>query len=219
MSGICGCVGEADPSILDAHARRRSTIAAIAPTPPSRQASALGYRWWADRPGKSPAIHRAGPTPGRLRGHARAAGRVAGGRAAGAPARAAPPRPTDRRRRLRAAPGGTARARRLTLLRDPFGVRSLYYVEHGRRALLRQRAEAAPGRPGPAGRARSHGAAQVPHLLLRARRGRADARRAAPAARPRRAPGRPAQLDAAPYFTLREAIDPALGRSARRGDG
>src|SRR5207245_11087197 len=60
MSGICGWVGDADPSILDAMLaaiayRGDRTDTAIAP------GVALGYRWWADRPGKSPAIHRQGP--------------------------------------------------------------------------------------------------------------------------------------------------------------
>src|SRR5205823_5844224 len=83
--------------------------------------------WWAGRPGKSPGIHRDGP-------HLVAcAGTLA------------PPVPSPaanilqrlgQGEELRDLDGAFAAAwwdgerRRLTLLRDPFGVRSLYYVEH-----------------------------------------------------------------------------------------
>src|SRR5438552_1799218 len=60
MSGICGWVGEADPTVLVAMLaaidyRGDRTDLAFAP------GAALGYRWWDGRPGKSPAIHRSGP--------------------------------------------------------------------------------------------------------------------------------------------------------------
>ena len=60
MSGICGFVGDADPAILDAMLAaidyRGDRTEAV-----SAAGVGLGYRWWADRPGKSPGIHRAGP--------------------------------------------------------------------------------------------------------------------------------------------------------------
>jgi len=128
MSGICGWVGEAEPAVLEAMLaaidyRGDRTDTAFAP------GVALGYRWWGGRPGKSPGIHRAGP-------HLVAcAGTFA------------PPVPSPAAAlmdRLVPGPGGLdsldgafagawwdGERRRLTLVRDPFGVRSLYYVEHG----------------------------------------------------------------------------------------
>lgn len=124
MSGICGWVGEADVGLLD------SMLAAIAyrgdrvdkATAPG---VALGYRWWGDRPGKSPGIHRQGS-------HLVAcAGTFA-------PPVASPASDlVDRiRTGLDSLDGAFAAAwwdgeqKRLTLIRDPFGVRSLYYAEH-----------------------------------------------------------------------------------------
>jgi asparagine synthase (glutamine-hydrolysing) len=128
MSGICGFVGDADPALLDVMLaaidyRGDSSDTVTAP------GVGLGYRWWSSRPGKSPAIHRDGP-------HLVAcAGTLA-------PPVALPtatllqflrPGTND----LPDLDGAFAAAwwdgerRRLTLLRDPFGVRSLYYVEHG----------------------------------------------------------------------------------------
>ncbi len=57
MSGICGYVGQADPSVLDAmlaaiEYRGDTTDKAVLP------GVGLGYRWYAGRPGKSPGIHR-----------------------------------------------------------------------------------------------------------------------------------------------------------------
>src|SRR5688572_30266453 len=58
MSGICGWVGQADPSVLDLMLGAidyRGDRSDIAHAP----GIALGYRWWAGRPGKSPGIHSA----------------------------------------------------------------------------------------------------------------------------------------------------------------
>src|SRR5438093_13489510 len=124
MSGICGFVGEADPALLDAMLsaidyRGDRTDTAHAP------GIGLGYRWWGGRPGKSPAIHRDGP-------HLVA---CAGTLAPPVPSPAANllQRLGGATEELRDLDGAFAAAwwdgerRRLTLLRDPFGVRSLYY--------------------------------------------------------------------------------------------
>ena len=55
MSGICGWVGDAEPSVLDAMLnaigyRGDGVDKVIAP------GVALGYRWWRGRPGKLPCI-------------------------------------------------------------------------------------------------------------------------------------------------------------------
>src|SRR5262245_19727246 len=57
MSGICGFVGEADASVLNgmlAAIEYRGDTSDTATAP----GVGLGYRWWKDRPGKSPGIHR-----------------------------------------------------------------------------------------------------------------------------------------------------------------
>lgn len=127
MSGICGWVGEADPAVLDAMLdaidyRGDRTDKAYAP------GVALGYRWWGGRPGKSPGIHRDGD-------HLVAcAGTFAP--PAAAPAAALIGKLHAGTDGLDSIDGAFAAAwwdggkRRLTLLRDPFGVRSLYYTEH-----------------------------------------------------------------------------------------
>jgi len=127
MSGICGFVGTARPGVIEAmlaaiayRGDRTDTIAL--------DGASLGYRWWEGRPGKSSGIHRDGS-------HAVA---VAG--------TFAPPDPSPAvalRTRLAPGSGGLATLdgafagawwdatlRRLTLIRDPFGVRSLYYTTH-----------------------------------------------------------------------------------------
>lgn len=121
MSGICGWAGEADPAVLhrmlDAiDYRGDRTDHEVAP------GAALGYRWWGGRPGKSPGIHRDGP-------HLVA---CAGTLAPPVPSPAEALLDPD----LATLDGAFAAAlwdsdrRRLTLIRDPFGVRSLYYTEH-----------------------------------------------------------------------------------------
>ncbi len=127
MSGICGWVGDADPEILDpmldAIAYRGDQVETL-----HLPGVALGYRWWGGRPGKSGGIYREGS-------HAVAcAGTLAPPIAAPAAAilerlTASPPALDD----LDGAFGAAwwdGEERRLTLIRDPFGVRSLYYVEY-----------------------------------------------------------------------------------------
>ena len=127
MSGICGWVGEADPATLDAMLdaidyRGDRIDKAFA------SGVALGYRWWGGRPGKSPGIHRDGQ-------HLVAcAGTFAP--PTDSPAAALPGKLNAGADGLADLDGAFAaawwdgNARRLTLLPDPFGVRSLYYAEH-----------------------------------------------------------------------------------------
>ena len=124
MSGICGWVGEADPAVLDAMLeaidyRGDRVDKAHAP------GIALGYRWWGGRPGKSPGIHRDGDqlvacagtfAPPADSPAAALIGTLQGG--------------TDDIDGAFAAAWWDGGKRRLTLLRDPFGVRSLYYTQH-----------------------------------------------------------------------------------------
>lgn len=126
MSGICGWVGDEDPAVLDAMLdaidyRGDRVDKAHAP------GVALGYRWWGGRPGKSPGIHRDGD-------HIVAcAGTFAP--PADSPAAALTGKLQPGAAGLDSMDGAFAAAwwdggkRRLTLLRDPFGVRSLYYTE------------------------------------------------------------------------------------------
>ena len=127
MSGICGYIGEGSPGVLDAMLaaidyRGDKTDVAHAP------GIGLGYRWWGGRPGKSPSIHRDDPH------WVACAGTLA-------PSVASPA--AELLKRLNASPdaltdldGAFAGAwwdagkQRLTLIRDPFGVRSLYFAEH-----------------------------------------------------------------------------------------
>jgi asparagine synthase (glutamine-hydrolysing) len=127
LSGICGWVGERDPGalsgMLEAIAYRGDSTATAHPP-----GAALGYRFWTGRPGKSPGLF------------------IEGSHVVACAGTLAPPvtfPAAALRDRLAAGPAGLAdldgafaaawwdaRARRLTLVRDPFGVRSLYYVEH-----------------------------------------------------------------------------------------
>ena len=127
MSGICGWVGEADPAVLDAMLdaidyRGDRIDKAVAP------GVALGYRWWGGRPGKSPGIHRDGQ-------HLVAcAGTFAPPEESPAAALIEKLHPGESGQNnldgAFAAAWWDGGKRRLTLLRDPFGVRSLYYVVH-----------------------------------------------------------------------------------------
>ncbi len=127
MSGICGFVGRADPAVIG---RMLEAIDYRGDRTDMAQADgvALGYRWWAGRPGKSPGIHREG------------AHLVA---CAGTFAPPVPSPASALKDRFRSGGGGLdnldgafagawwdGEQRCLKLLRDPFGVRSLYYVEH-----------------------------------------------------------------------------------------
>ena len=88
----------------------------------------LGYRWWGGRPGKSPGIHREGDDV------VACAGTFAP--AVDSPAAALRHRLVPGREGLDTLDGAFGAAwwdgarQRLTLIRDPFGVRSLYYTEH-----------------------------------------------------------------------------------------
>ena len=127
MSGLCGFVGPGDPAWV-------STMLAAIPYRGDRTDTAhaagvgLGYRWWGGRPGKSPGIFR-GPD-----------GAIVVCAGTFAPPVADPAADLDRRLRqgdagLADLDGAFAAARwdgrALTLLRDPFGVRSLYFVQVG----------------------------------------------------------------------------------------
>ena len=125
MSGICGYVGQAEPAVLDA---MLAAIAYRGDTSETVHAPGvgLGYRWWKDRPGKSPGIYRDGTQL------VACAGTLA-------PPVASPAAALWSRLRERqwadldgafAAVWWDGDQRQLTLARDPFGVRSLYYVEH-----------------------------------------------------------------------------------------
>lgn len=126
MSGICGFIGEGDPAWLDA---MLGAIGYRGDTSDKALGSgfALGYRFWKGRPGKSQAIYQAPDGA-----YTAAAGTLA-------PAIDDPALAFDVRSRTSdwvGLDGAFAMARvdvaerELTLLRDPFGVRSLYYVEH-----------------------------------------------------------------------------------------
>ena len=127
MSGIAGWLGEADPGVLEAMLgaidyRGDAVDTYHAP------GIALGYRWWRDRPGKSPGVHRS------ARHVAVCAGTLAPPVAS--PAAHLVDRLGNGTQRTADLDGAFAAAvwdvgqRRLTLVRDPFGVRSLYFVQH-----------------------------------------------------------------------------------------
>ena len=206
MSGICGWVGQADPSVLDlmlAAIDYRGDRSDVAHAP----GIALGYRWWAGRPGKSPGIHSA-------KQHLVAcAGTLA------------PPVPSPAAALLESLRAGTSQLdtldgafaaahwdgerRRLTLIRDPFGVRSLYYAEHAGTfyfATELKQLLAVPGFPAELNPIALHKyltfsfvpGADVPIVGIR-----------------RLLPGHHAvwengRLSITPYFQLRENIDPRL---------
>jgi asparagine synthase (glutamine-hydrolysing) len=124
LSAICGFVGNTDPGIVDAMLqandyRGDSTDTAVA------SGCALGYRWWKGRPGKSPGIHRDGPHLVACAGTfappvPNPAGEIAGKL----------PSLLNTLDGAFAAVWWDGRQRVLTLIRDPFGVRSLYYTQH-----------------------------------------------------------------------------------------
>ncbi|MBA3818045.1 MAG: 7-cyano-7-deazaguanine synthase [Deltaproteobacteria bacterium] len=131
MSGICGWVGDADDK--DTLDRMLGAIDYRGDTSVREdlRGATLGYRWWAGRPGKSPGVARDG---------VRAA--VCAGTFAPpveSPARSILERAARNPAALDDADGAFAFAvyneesRELVLGRDPFGVRSLYYVEHAGR--------------------------------------------------------------------------------------
>src|SRR5262245_38101368 len=162
----------------------------------------LGYRWWGGRPGKSPGIHREGP-------HLVAcAGTFA------------PPVPSPAAALVERIHSGLATldgafagawwdGRRLTLIRDPFGNRSLYFVEHAGTFYFASELKqllAVPGLPVEIDHAALH-----KYLTFSFVPGEA-----VPVAGVRRLlPGRVAvreegQLSVTTYFALKEKIDPQL---------
>jgi asparagine synthase (glutamine-hydrolysing) len=206
MSGICGFVGAADPAVVDAMLaaidyRGDRTDVASAP------GVVIGYRWWGGRPGKSPGIHREGA-------HLVAcAGTFAP--PVDSPAAALAERLHPGPDGLDALDGAFAGAwwdggrRRLTLVRDPFGVRSLYHVQH--RGVFYFASElkqllaisGLPVEPDPVALHKYLTFSFVPGEDVPIQGVR------------RLLPGRVAEWDGqrlaiTPYFTLREAIDPEL---------
>ncbi|HWO22437.1 MAG TPA: asparagine synthase-related protein [Kofleriaceae bacterium] len=135
MSGICGWVGAPEAAGEDTLERMLGAIAYRGDTSARARATAagatLGYRFWRGRPGKSAGIERDGA---RL---AACAGTFAP--AVPSPARAVLERTAASPPALGDADGAFAFAvydearEELVLGRDPFGVRSLYYAEHGGR--------------------------------------------------------------------------------------
>ena len=205
MSAICGYVGPVEPAVLDlmlapvAYRGDRSTIA-------SMPNMGFGFRFWSGRKGKSDTIVRAGDTLGVMSGSF-------------APATADPAASLgtllEDTARLATLDGNFAAAhwdgarRRLTLMRDPFGVRALYYVQHAGTFYFASELKqllAIPGLPIELDALAIHKyltfsfvpGEDVPIKGIR-----------------RLLPGRIAtfesgQLTVTPYFTLAEAIDPAL---------
>jgi asparagine synthase (glutamine-hydrolysing) len=127
MSGICGWVGEGAPGTVE------RMLAAIDYRGDSQDVAtlpgvALGYRFWSGRPNKAPSI---------LRSEAAlvaCAGAFTG--SADSPCALLAERVGEREANLDGLDGAFAFAhfsnvtRTLTLGRDPFGIRSLYYVQH-----------------------------------------------------------------------------------------
>jgi len=205
MSAICGYVGPAEPAVLDlmlapvVYRGDRSDVA-------SMPGIGFGFRFWPGRKGKSDAIVRAGDTLGVMSGSF-------------APATADPAASLGTLlgddARLATLDGNFAAAhwdgarRRLTLVRDPFGVRALYYVEHAGTFYFASELKqllAIPGLPIELDAIAIHKyltfsfvpGEDVPIKGIR-----------------RLLPGRIAtfesgRLTVTPYFTLAEAIDPAL---------
>ncbi len=203
MSGICGWAGEADSTTLVAMLaaidyRGDRTDMAFAP------GAALGYRWWNGRPGKSPEIHRASP---HLVACAGTFVPAAPSPAAALMDRLADPTTLDG---AFAAAWWDGDRRRLTLLRDPFGVRSLYYLEHAGVFYFASELKqllAIPGFP-----VKPDFAALHKYLTFSFVPGEdvpvAGVRRLLPG---RIAVWESGRLEVSPYFSLVERIDPALG--------
>jgi len=130
VSGICGYVGADDPGTLE---RMLAAIDYRGDTSLVERGAgyALGYRFWKGRPGKAPAIVREGARV------IACCGTLAPPVAS--PAQAILERTASDPRALGDIDGAFAFARydettrELVLGRDPFGVRSLYYVEHAGR--------------------------------------------------------------------------------------
>lgn len=204
MSGICGFVGPGDPATVRA---MLATIDYRGDTDHVAEAegAVFGYRHWAGRPGKSPGIHRDG-------------GNLVACAGGFAPAHDSPA--AALRNRLATAldslDGAFAAAwwdgdhRRLTLVRDPFGNRSLYVCEHAGVFYFASEVKqilAIPGLPvaiDPAAIHKYLTFSFVPGEETPIR----GIRRLLPGRIARWEDGR---LESEPYFVLRERIDPDLG--------
>ncbi len=125
MSGICGYVGNAHPDVLERMLDAidyRGDGKEVA----TAEGVGLGYRWWTRRPGKSPGIYKEGP-------HLVA---VAGTFAppldnpAKSLMRRISPNIDDSLDGAFAGAWWDGQKKRLTLIRDPFGIRSLYHANH-----------------------------------------------------------------------------------------
>lgn len=126
MSAICGFVGQGDPRVLE-----RMLAAADYRGDVSDQAVSdgvgFGYRGWQGRPGKSTGVHRDGANLAAVAGSfappvlspAAALGGIIGS-----------PSTLATLDGNFGAAHWDARGRRLTILRDPFGVRSMFTTEH-----------------------------------------------------------------------------------------
>lgn len=205
MSAICGYAGRADPGVI---ARMLEPVSYRGDHSDTAITDGAGFgcRWWVGRPGK---------TEGVLR-HGADLTAVAGSFAppVASPAAALVPILSDPHR-LATLDGNfgacwwDASRRRLTLLRDPFGVRSLFYVEHAGAFYFASELKqllAIPGLPIEADTVALHKyltfsfvpGEDVPVKGIK-----------------RLLPGRIAiwaggRLTITPYFTLREDIDPTL---------
>ncbi len=126
MSAIAGYVGNADPGVLDrmldavSYRGDRSDIA-------HSGGAGIGYRMWSGRPGKSGGIHRDGNNLSAVSGSC--VPRV-DSPAAELPAILNDPTRLERLDGNFAAACWDGDRQRLSFLRDPFGVRTLYYAEH-----------------------------------------------------------------------------------------
>ena len=214
MSGICGYVGRGEPGVVDAMLgaiEYRGDATDIATLP----GVGLGYRWWSGRPGKSPAIHRRGADLVVCAGTL--APPVSSPAAAMLEYLSAHPTALDSLDGAFAAGWWDGERQRLTLVRDPFGVRSLYYTNHDGVLYFASELKqllAVPGLPV----AIDHSALHK-YLTFSFVPGEdvpiQGIKRLLPGHLGVYADG---VLTATPYFTLREEIDPALSdrKIARR---
>jgi asparagine synthase (glutamine-hydrolysing) len=216
LSAICGVVGRAnagaDASVLAAmldavdYRGDRSEVAIDG-------AVGLGYRWWTGRPGKSEGVHRD------AHGLAVVAGALAPSVAAGSSPAAELADVLASPARLAALDGSFAGARwdrdvrRLALVRDPFGMRSLYYVEHAGAFYFASELKQLLAIPGLA--IEADPIALHKYLTFSFVPGEDVPVRGIK----RLLPGRigtyaAGTLSTEPYFALREALDPALADQA-----